>query len=113
MSCYTLASQIVWRSPVKGVMIDAAQIASGFTRFLRGFAFRTQPQLDEWLKDTIDTIEKIWKYTEAGYYPQNDAACQMYGGCPFLEVCSKDPRVRQEYLDGNFEKHWRSPLENR
>lgn len=113
MSQYTMASQVVWHSPVKGVMIDAAQIASGFTRFVRGFAFRTPEQTEEWLRDSLDTINKIWGYTLDGYYPQNDSACQLYGGCPFLEVCSKSPQVRQQYLDGNYEKHFRNPLENR
>jgi hypothetical protein len=112
MSLYTMASQVVWHSPVKGVMIDAAQIAQGFTRFARGFAFRTKEQTEEWLRDSLDTIQRIWQYTLEGYYPQNDAACQLYGGCPFLEVCSKSPQVRQQYLDNNYEKRFRNPLEN-
>ena len=113
VSQYTLASQVVWKSPVKGVMIDAVQVASGFSRFARGFAYRTTPQLEEWLRDTLDTINRIWNYTEQGYYPQNDAACMLYGGCPFMDVCSKDQRVRQQYLEGNFEKrHW-NPLADR
>lgn len=113
MSLYTIASQIVWHSPVKGVMIDAAQIAVGFTRFGRGFAFRTKEQNEEWLNDTKEVIERTWSYTLNGYYPQNDTACQNYGGCSFREVCSRSPQVRQSYLETKFVKHFRNPLEVR
>jgi serine protease inhibitor ecotin len=38
ISLYTAAGSIVFNTPVKGVMVDAAQIAMGFTRFERGFS---------------------------------------------------------------------------
>jgi hypothetical protein len=39
----------------------------------------------------------------------NDAACMMYGGCPFRDVCGKDPSVRQEFLETLFD---RAPMRN-
>jgi ATP-dependent exoDNAse (exonuclease V) beta subunit len=38
MSLYTAAGAVVFNTPVKGVMVDAAQVAMGFTRFERGFS---------------------------------------------------------------------------
>jgi hypothetical protein len=103
VSLYSLAADIIYKTPVAGVMIDAAQIAVGFTRFARGLIPRTKDQMAEWLDDAIYHIKETWRAAEHGY-PMNDKACQLYGGCEFLEVCSKSPRVRQDYLDGGFQK---------
>jgi hypothetical protein len=103
VSLYSLAADIIYKTPVVGVMIDAAQIAVGFTRFARGLIPRTKDQMAEWLDDAIYHIKETWRAAEHGY-PMNDKACQLYGGCEFLEVCSKSPRVRQDYLDGGFQK---------
>lgn len=112
MSLYTIAGNVVWRTAVKGVMIDAAQIAVGFTRFERGFTFRTPDQSWAWLKDAKYWISRTWEAAAQGY-PMNDAACMMYGGCPFMSICSKDASVRQEFLETGFEKKPRNPLETR
>ncbi len=113
MSLYTAAGQIIWNLPVKGVMIDAAQIAVGFTRFERGFAFRTPEQVEEWLADAEYKIHEIWEATLKDRWPQNDSACQKYGGCQFLSVCAKSPQVREEFLRTGFEKRIMNPLEVR
>lgn len=112
MSLYTIAAEVIWSNPVRGVMIDAAQIAVGFTRFERGFSFRTKAQSEEWLRDTQYAIERIWEAERHGW-PMNDSACMMYGGCEFREVCSKDPHVRKEFLATGFEERRYSPLEVR
>lgn len=105
MSLYTLAAQVVYHAPVKGVIIDAAQIAVGFTRFERGFAYRTDAMLEDWLKET-----KMWVAQAQAMaadpvmesFPMNDKACGNYGGCTFRRVCSKDPRVRPAFLASEF-----------
>lgn len=107
MSLYTVAGQIIWALPIKGVMIDAAQIAVGFTRFERGFAFRTEEQCDEWLEDAVYHIEETWR---AQRWPMNDQACSKWGGCQFLQVCSKAPAVRQLWLEANFVRKPFNPL---
>jgi hypothetical protein len=112
MSLYTIAGQVIWHLPVKGVMIDAAQIAVGFTRFERGFAFRTEEQCEEWLLDAAYHIRATWDAASAGY-PMNDSACQKYGGCAFLEVCGKSPSVRQAWLETNFYRHSYTPFGSR
>ena len=109
MSLYTIAGQIVYQQPIKGVMIDVAQIAVGFTRFERGFTFRTAAQTQKWLADAKYWIYRTWEAADAGW-PLNDAACMMYGGCPFRAVCSKDPSVQQEYLETLFYRVSSNPL---
>lgn len=109
MSLYAYIGKAVFHQPVKGVLIDAAQIAVGFTRFARGFTFRSDGQLDEWLAETLYAIRQTWRAAAVGY-PRNDAACMRYGGCDFFDVCSKPGQVREQYLKADFEVSFRNPL---
>lgn len=113
ISLYSIAGNVVFNTPVKGVIIDAAQIAVGFTSFSRGVITRTNAQLDEWLRDLGPTLKGIERAAETGHWPMNDTACDKYGGCPFRDICSKDPGVREQFLKSNFvERRW-NPLSER
>jgi hypothetical protein len=102
MTVYTIASQTIMKSPIRGVIIDAVQIAVGFIRPVRGITYRTNDQLEEWLADTQRWLRAAERYVEEDFWPMNDTACGMYGGCRFREVCSKSPSVRQRWLESNF-----------
>lgn len=105
MTLYTLASQIVLSSPIKGVIIAAAQILlEAPNRFVRNFTFRTQDQLEEWTKDLRYWLTLAESYATANYWPMNDTACDKYGGCRFRDVCSKSPGVRERWLASDFAK---------
>jgi len=110
MSLYTLASQIIYKTPVKGVIIDAAQIAVGFTRFERGFTYRTKTQLDEWLDETRLWVKQAHVCAESNHWPMNDKSCHQYGGCEFRRICSKSPEVRDRFLESDFKKREWNPL---
>jgi len=100
MSLYTIASQIVWSTPVKGVMIDAAQIAVGFTKFDRSITYRTEAQLEEWLQDLQVWLRQNEEYVRQDHWPMNDKSCRM---CQFKKICSKDPSVREIFLKSEFD----------
>lgn len=102
MSMYTFAGKAIFDIPVKGVVIDAAQIMVGFTRFARGFAFRTPSQLDEWYDNSMYTIEVAQAATKANHFPMNRASCGNYGGCEFRKICSRSPDVREQFLKADF-----------
>jgi len=110
MSVYTVASQVAFHTPVKGVIVDAAQIAVGFSRFVRSFVFKTADQIDEWMKDLYVYLEQARGYAERGYWPQNDKSCHKYGGCAFREICSKSPQVREKFLETHFQREPWNPL---
>lgn len=117
MTLYTLATQVIFEAPVKGVIIDAIQIKEEGTEFTRGFTYRTPDQLDEWLRDLSNHLTMAEVYAEEEYWPQNDTACDKFGGCRFREVCSKSPDVRPNYLRSSFvqlpeEERW-NPLKVR
>jgi len=113
MSLYTLAGQAILNSPIKGVLIDGAQIAVGFTRFERGFTYRTKEQLDEWLETALEIIHRTRSYTALGKFPMNLSACGNYGGCPFKKICETTPSHRDEVIKAEFRPKLWDPLSRR
>lgn len=104
MSLYAMSSQIVIHSPVKGVIIDAAQVLIEESRFQRHVSYRTPAQLDEWMSDLGRWLAYMELCALENYWPQNDTACTMYGGCRFRKVCSRSPQVRERFLEADFIK---------
>ncbi len=111
MTLYSIASKVILNAPVKGVIINAAQLMLDFdksgeygARFVRGFTYRTPDQLAEWLEDLHFWLDAAERYAEADYWPQNDQSCGMYGGCKFRSVCSKSPQVREKFLKSDYIK---------
>jgi hypothetical protein len=114
MTGYTWAGDIAFALPVKGVVIDAAYIAVGFTDFGRGFVGRNTPQLEEFREEVLHYIGLAKACHESGYYPMNRTACGNYGGCEFRKVCSSVPGIRKNLLEGGFKKRDRwDPLKRR
>lgn len=114
MTGYTWAADIAFAMPVKGVVIDAAYVAVGFTDFGRGFVGRNKPQLEEWRLEVLHYIGLAKACHESGYYPMNRTACGNYGGCEFRKVCASVPGVRKNLLEGGFKKRDRwDPLKRR
>lgn len=110
MTLYTLASQIILDAPIRGVIINAAQLLIDDSRFQRGFTYRTPDQLTEWVNDLRYWLSLAEEFATHNYWPMNDTACDKYGGCRFRGICSKSPSVRERFLEGNFTK---LPLEER
>jgi hypothetical protein len=110
MSFYTMAAQVAFHTPVRGVIVDAAQIAVGFSRFGRSFASRTRDQVDEWLKDTGIWLRQARQYAEKAYWPMNDKMCHHYGGCPFVPICSKSAVIREKFIESNYAVRPWNPL---
>lgn len=113
-SLYTFVGQGIFKLPIKGVMVDAAQILVGGTKFARGFSFRTPDQLAEWYDGAMSLIETVNKAVLEDHFPMNPSSCGNYGGCEFRHICSKSPQVREQFLKADFAKGavW-NPLERR
>ncbi len=119
MTLYTFAGKVVMDMEVKGVVIEGAQIGlEKFTsKFARGFTYRSDDLIDEWLNDLEYHLNAAEAFAEAGHWPMNDMSCDKYGGCRFRDVCSKNPSVREHYLKSDFiqlppEERW-NPLKVR
>ena len=114
MSGYTYAGRVIFNLPVKGVIIDAAQIAVGFTRFERGFVHRTEDQLDQWLDSSMQNILRARQDTADNRFPMNRQSCGNYGGCDFRDVCSASHSHSKRLLAADFVQRPRwDPLERR
>lgn len=111
MTLYSIAAKVILKTPIKGVIIDAAQVMIDASRFQRGFTFRSEDRTQEWLKDLRYLLEQNERYAADDYWPQNDKFCGTYRseetgsiGCPFREVCQKSPRMREPFLKSKFDK---------
>ena len=114
MTGYTWAGQIIFNMPVKGVVIDAAYIAVGFTAFGRQPITRSEKQLEEFRTEVLHYIGQAKACHQSGYYPMNRTACGNYGGCEFKRICSAVPGVRSNLLEGSFKKRDRwDPIKRR
>ena len=95
MTLYALAAQIVVNSPIKGVIVEAAQILlEKPNQFSRGFALRTQANLSEWIADLSSWLNLAESFATSGHWPMNDTACDKFGGCRFRDICKRSPEVR-------------------
>lgn len=114
MNLYYLATQSILHKPARGGIIDAAQIGVTFTRFRRNTIYLTKGEQEEFLLDTENWLATAQTYALNDYWPKNDKSCGNYGGCPFQPICSRDPKVRPEFIkhEGYIKKHW-NPLDNR
>jgi hypothetical protein len=111
MSMYSLAGKVVYKTEIQGMIVDAAQVQVGGTRFRRGFAPRTESQIDEWYRELIRYwIPLAERCVATATWPQNDTACGRYGGCQFRSICGKSPEVREQWLKSTFKPKVWDPL---
>ena len=92
MTGYAFAGKMVMKSPVRGVIIDGAQIA---------------------VKSVRHTIEGAWRAADEGYYPMNYTSCDKYGGCPFRQLCTSSKHVVENYIKSDFETRVWDPIVQR
>lgn len=113
MTLYTIAGRVVYHKQTAGVLIRAAQIGVGFSRFATQQATRPQAVLDEWMQDTKFYVSQAREFAIANYWPMNDKSCDKFGGCPFRKVCAVSPSHRAAWLESDFERRRWNPLESR
>lgn len=96
---YSTASKIVYEVPVRGVLIDGAQITANFSRFARAPSMRTEPQIEEFLVELEHWIKLAESFATNKFWPKATRFCFM---CPFKTVCSRDPASQAATLFGEF-----------
>jgi len=96
---------------LQGVLLEAAQVAVNFVRFVRQPIYRTPGQREEWMAKLCRWLKEQEDLAIADVDEYNPAACALYGGCPFNRVCNKDPGVRHMYLKGgDYKQEFWNPL---
>ena len=105
ISTYDLVTSVLFPElPIIGTMVEACQVAVGFSRFINHPIRRTPALREEFLRDIRYVIGQAEEMAEEVYWPKNEGACGMYGGCEFRRICSKNPSRREAVLKANFEK---------
>lgn len=112
-STYCFGAKVVYALPTQGLIVDAAQVAMTFSRYQRGFVFRTEDQLLEWYEDAKILLAQNEYYVQRDYWPMNDKSCNNYGGCPFRFICAKAPSVREQWLKASYTQRVWDPLQIR
>jgi len=106
-STYAFGGKIVYSVPIQGLIVDAAQVAVGFTRFERRPIARHQSQLDEWHRDLGFWLTTAQLHAKAQYWPQNDKSCFL---CHFKGICGRPPAGREAWLSKEFVRRTWDPL---
>lgn len=113
---YDLATYIMFPDlKVSGVMMEAAQCAVEFNRFLRQPLYHTNARREEWLDEILDALVRAEEYAREQFWPMNRAVCGLFGGCPFRDVCKKDVSIRDKFLttSGKYKQDRWDPLKVR
>jgi hypothetical protein len=110
ISLYAFASQAILASAAKGIMLDAAQVAQGFSRFARAPISRTRSQLEEWYAGFRIMLRQAEHYARKQFWPMNEKACFR---CQFRSACALPPLSREDFLRAHFTKREWDPLKVR
>ncbi len=110
MSLYSYAGRVVLDRPIRGVLVKAAQMAVGFSRFRTSQVPRPSAVLEEWFTDAQWWIGQAKGFAERQHWPMNDKACFL---CPFKKVCAVSPSHREAHLKEDFVLRRWNPLESR
>lgn len=111
MTLYTIAGEICFNTPIKGVIIDGINIAKG--EFSRQMTLRTAELCDEWLSEAEYWFKVAEFFATKGVFPANDKSCNKYSGCPFKEYCTAPRELREKILEEDFVKRIWDPSEPR
>lgn len=112
-STYIFAGSVGFGQQISGLIVDVAQVLIEGSRFQREIINRTPGEIDEWIEDFNYWLSMAEFFAEKQHWPMNDKNCHTYGGCPFREVCTKPPSVRENYLKQGFEKKIWDPIKLR
>ncbi len=122
MTGYTWAAREAYGFPVRGVIVDAMQVAKTKTEFARSIIHRTPAQIDEWrvgvsywirLAATSGMVATRSPEgpDQATAFPMNQRHCHSrYGACTFAGICGRDPAVREAFIETEFNTEPWNPL---
>lgn len=89
--------------PVEGAIIRGVSILKTKYDKAECITFRPQWMIDRWYRQVHRTLALLIECWYGGYFDFDlDAACSVYGGCPFVDICtSAEPDA---WLPVSFER---------
>ena len=97
-SLYACAAMVCFGIEADGVVLDGIEVSVNSTAFKREIVPRPREVLEEWLTDARVHLRRLSDAFARDEWPQNDAACGLYGGCRFRSVCGASPAERRDLL---------------
>ncbi len=108
VSIYSCASDIIWG--VGRGFVEVCQTAVTFCRFMIIPISRQKSEREETWEEVKWWVKTAERCAEEGYWPRNENACGMFGGCEFREdVCSCPSQQRLGILKAGFKQEWWDP----
>jgi hypothetical protein len=111
MTLYTIAGEVCYDTPIKGVLVDAINVKSG--DFARQLTLRSKEYCNEWLEEQKHWLTLAEYFATKGSWPQNDKSCNKYSGCPFKSICTAPRGLRAQILREDFTKRVWDPTQAR
>ena len=100
-----------WGLDVKGAVIRGVSILKNSYDSAECITYRSQWQVDLWMKQTLRTIRTIMECWEEGFFDYSFAdACASYGGCPYRTACMSKPDSAEAWLATSYQKRPWNPL---
>ena len=97
-SLYVAAAAVCFGIEAEGLILDGVVVGPNATEFHRTIVPRPQGVIEEWLADARVHLRHLTEAFARDEWPQNDAACGLYGGCRFRSVCGANPAHRDALL---------------
>jgi hypothetical protein len=97
-SLYVAAASVCFGIEAEGILLDGIEVGPNATSFRREFVPRPRAVVEEWLDDARAHLRRLTDAFGRNEWPQNDAACGMYGGCRFRPVCGVAPAERSDVM---------------
>lgn len=101
---YVWAAQKLTGKTVAGVYLDIIYKKRDKAKtfdFVRDITLRSEDQLAQWERATVDKLNHIERCRAEGYWPHNYGHCHgRYGKCPYIDLCKYGER--QELIDAQF-----------
>lgn len=113
MGLYYLAASVFLDEPIAGGIIDAVQLGVNFARFQRHLLDRTPAKNQDFIEDTERWIRLAKFCADNDYYPQNEQACDHWGGCHFRDICKHPKKDHPMYLKTYFQQSTWDPSQTR
>ena len=100
----------------QGALVDAILVAKGLletssrsklTPLRRDFAYRSEGDIEEYLRTIYDIQQDIELCENSQWWNQNQDSCTDYGECPYRKVCKESVEYRERIITNDFRvEHW-------
>lgn len=101
---YTFGGRVALGPKVKGVEVNGMSVQKTQSVFGRSAQRRSEAIVEEFVHGLGEVFDRAEHYAAMNEWPMNKTSCGHYGGCPFADVCSKEPSVRETWLRSDFTK---------